>query len=387
MASAGGHLQSDAASVRLVGVRDVTRAGPFFDDAGVGSEDFEAWLRLERSSNQSTQDTAVLLQGPRPLRKPVLGLRTPMAPSIDSRQAVVLEWIANQFRDVLAQNDFVIFSDQRRETEISACDAHISLSVAPLDGILAISVAAEIGSRCCWSQSLQVPSGRDLASYRPQILEFAQIAVSAAERTLASGANAGFGAEPRFPLYRAVSQLLTQRPHEINNATKKLYEIEELDSLPTVLAWQAFGKMLMAGERLVEDIGGTQDEAEELLNTALELDMCNPSALAMSAHFQGFYKRNFALAIELSDEALLIAPSAPFAHDVRATLELYRNRLSDAQRHSETASRLARRGPMRHYVGASEVMVATLSGNHELAVQRGQTLLDARPRFLPVMRH
>lgn len=387
-------LHADPAMVCLLNTEDRTDSGrvgqgEFFEDAGSGSEEFEDWLRLERSAfeNHCPAPSGYLLTPPCNSR-PMVGLGNTASTFADSRQGVVTEWVTNLFRDTLAWNEFIEFRDLRDVAASVTCDAKVLVSVIPLDDVFEISVAGSSAGRCFWSASLQVPSGRSLQAHRDRILEFAQFAVAAVERRLPAIAASRQGADAAAPpLYDIVARLFTLRRADVLWAAERLEAHDGEENLAAVLAWQGFSKMLLNGELLVSNRETALSEAVALINCALDVDPSSPTALNVAAHHAAFVTRDFAAARELSDRALALAPLSPFGRDVRATLELYDDQLADASRHSSIALRLGQTGPLRHYLAATPIMLDTLTGRHAEAVRAGVKLLVARPRFLPVLRH
>ncbi|MEP0962981.1 MAG: hypothetical protein ABJG75_14375 [Roseobacter sp.] len=388
------HLEADAVSVSLINVRDVTDAPrmqnlDFFEDAGFGTEEFEDWLRHERAVfREKAEDSLPAPTITREERYPVIGLACGDLNFLDSRQAVVSDWIGNLFSEVFSWSDFVQFHDLRKNNAGVECDLEVCVSVLPIGDTFDISVAVQDNGRCVWSRSVQVPSGSELPNHRERLLEFAQLTAARIETLIPMLAERWNGSgKPILNLHHVVSRLFTMRPNEVVGAAEILNDFDSIDQMSTVLAWQGFGKMLMSGERLVADRVAALQEAESLIGTALDIDRTNATALSIASHFQAFVKRDLYAARDLSDHALSLVPFSPLARDVRATLELYDSNLSGAKAHADVADRLSVSGPLREYIGATRVMIDALNGEHDRAIHKGRHLLLERPRFLPVMRH
>ena len=390
----GSCLHAEVSSVCLKNVSDATDSVKgltvaFFEDAGFGTEEFEDWLRFERLAFQTRCEerarTTPLVQEDGRLQ---IGLTTPSITLLDSRQAVVAEWVTNLFRDVLAWNDFISCTDLRLRAERPDCDLIVCVNVLPVGKSFEISIALDDAGRCLWSRSVQVPDGKSLDEHRNEIFEFAQMTASRIEGLLPALARRDDAPKARRPqLFYIIDRLFTMRPNDVRWAAEALEVLEGYENLASVIAWQGFSKMLMNGERLVDDRVAVCGEAEHLIQTALDVDPMNVTALTVASHYHAFIGRDLALARELSDAALSMAPFSPFARDVRATLELYDNDVAAAQPHANVANRLGRSGPLRHYLAATSVMIDALSGAHGRAIKVGRRLLGERPRFLPVLRH
>jgi len=386
----GTHLVASAGSVGLVECVDLTdrKSDPhsaFFEDAGFGSEDYEDWLRLERSRFDARPVVAPQTVAGQ-TRHPSVGLFNPNPVEAGSRVNVVTDWVSNLFRDVFSRSDFIDFFDLRNAGG-SDCDVNVEVSVSKIGDSYELSVAAKVAGRCYWSQSQLVPSGKELQSHRKTILEFAQTSVCAIERCITRLIPSPEQLNGIVPLYNLVSQLFSMSPDDVQSSIVSLRNFESDGNLAGILAWRGFAKMLQNGERLVTHRGKIVTEAEEYIFKSLEIDPTHPTALTIAAHFFAYIIRDFGKARELIDDALRFAPSSPFAHDVRATLDLYTGDLDSAAYHAEIAGRLGCFGPMRHYLAGTGVMLKTLRQDHEGAVRDGGHLLRVRPRFLPVMRH
>lgn len=382
----------------LEGVTDETGASApagvdFFEDAGFGTEAFEDWLRVERMAFTVTS----LVAGPQASRlsparrpRPRLGLLAPVSSGIDTRGAVVGDWISTSLRNTFIANDFVDFSDLRQGGFAgSDLDAVSEVRVTQMGAMMDVAIAAFTNAtrQCLFSQSLTTRADRTFSPNRQDVAEFIVNATSGIERAMARLARFDMIPWHEAPLYELVTRMFRMTRTDVLAATEALESFESEQNPASVLAWRGFGKMLLNGERLTEDRAATVAEAGALIARALETDPMNPTALSVAAHHASYVLRDFECAAELSDASLRIAPHSPFARDVRATLEIYAGNIAEGARQAQLAASFAQNGPLRHYVEGSIVIAATLSGQHDTAVRKGREILRARPHFLPVMRH
>lgn len=361
----------------------------FFEDAGFGTEAFEDWLRTERMAFTAfAPPTAPVVPAKRP--RPRLGLLAPVSSGIDTRGAVVGDWVSTALRNTFIANDFVAFSDLRQGGFAGdELDAVAEVRVTQMGAMVDIAIAAFAnGSRqCLFSQSLPARADRSFSPHRQDVAEFIVNATSGIERALARLARFDLMPWNEAPLYELVTRMFRMTRPDVLSATQALETFESEQNPSSVLAWRGFGKMLLNGERLTENGAAMVEEAGALIALALETDPMNPIALAVAAHHASYVLRDFVRAVELSDASLRIAPHSPFARDVRATLEIYAGNIAEGTKQAQLAASFAQNGPLRHYVEGSIVIAATLSGQHDAAVRKGREILRVRPHFLPVMRH
>lgn len=390
----GASITSLGNVLTLNAVTDMTDAGTtvgveFFEDAGFGTETFEDWLRTERMvfmANAPPLAPASAAKRPRPR----LGLLAPVSSGIDTRGAVVGDWVSTALRNTFIANDFVAFSDLRQGGIVgNDLDAVAEVRVTQMGAMVDIAIAtfANTSRQCLFSQSLSTRADRSFSPNRHDVAEFIVNATSGIERALARLARFDLMPWNEAPLYELVTRMFRMTQPDVLAATQALEAFESEQNPSSVLAWRGFGKMLLNGERLTDDRAAVVEEAGALINLALETDPMNPTALAVAAHHASYVLRDFVQASQLSDASLRIAPHSPFARDVRATLEIYAGNITEGARQAQLAASFAQNGPLRHYVEGSIVIAATLSGQHDVAVRKGREILRSRPHFLPVMRH
>lgn len=360
----------------------------FFEDAGIGTDDFEEWYRIETANFENLVPVvhSPELQ-PMMYPHPVVGLTNTGLNSMEHRAGIVADWVSNHLRDVFVWNSFVEFADLRDVRSPKSVDLEVQVSVNEIGEELEIAVAGFIDGSCRWSQSANYPSGKELGNHRQSILEFAHKASAFIEKIACQYTAKREGSSGHIQLFDTIVQLFTMKTIAVEEATQKLLVFSGTEETSQLLAWQAFGRMLQNGERLIENRTAALAEAERLIAKALDLDPFDLSALSVGAHYHAYVHRDFAQARTLSNAALDLAPFSPFALDVRATLELYEGCIEEAVRHANLAYRMGRYGPMRYYIAGTGVMLASIQGEHEKAIELGTTLLRSRPTFLPVLRH
>lgn len=381
-------LVASSTSLELKNIVEVFPAASsqvdFFEDAGIGTEDFEDWLRSERMSDVPFDQTKT--------GSPAISIAPPQKPRLllnglsqkgSQPPAHLSESITVLLRDVFCKSDFLDLLEPEDGHDVAGDTHSFEVELIAIGGSFVVALWLRSTTGRVWSHSFRIDGAQSPRLQFDHIQEQIYVALELVERHLDSISSS----RKSDPLYGLVSRILTFDPREVQRATDHLSELPEVRISASTLAWQAFGRMLQNGERLVDDRDLALGQAEQLIERALSMDAANPSALAVASQFHSYVLRDYRTARRFSDAALLIAPQAAFVQDVRAMIELYENRIESAHEHAEVAARVGQFGPMRHYVSATLVMTSTLRKDHRNAIRLGRMVLNARPKFLPVLRH
>lgn len=386
------HLVAEGSTVALAGVENRTERTEgqqveFFEDAGIGSEDFEDWYRIERQAFEALPvkpETPERLTFWRP--RPSVGLVTEGLTLDTGQGAIVASWVGNRIRDVFVTNAFVAFSDQRGTASAAPSDALVRVSAQDIGSSVEVSIAGDFAGVCRWSQTQVLSAHGDLITQRDTVLEFAHKAASAIEGIVMglSTPNEGFGHD----LFGAVKDLNTLQPDRVRAADSTLKRLYQARPEPRAAAWWAYAQMVLCDLRLhPDDEKQALIRVDDVMREALDGNAADIGVLSVSALVEGLLRRRPGAAWGLSDEALERAPFSPFAQHVRAVLELHHGAFDIARRHAEIAHRLGRFGPMRHTLAGMDVVLACVSAEHAQAVQLGRTLLHIRPQMPAVIWH
>lgn len=387
------HLATDGDVVQLVSVVDRTErtAGlqeEFFEDAGIGTEDFEDWYRLERQRFEDLPlhpPTFERLRHMRPRPKVILTQAGSEAASVTGRRLAA--WATDHIRDVLVHNAVFDVRDSARDPAPDDIDMELRLAVHETAGAFDLSVGAYFEGSCHLSQSKTLGSHSDIATQREDVLEFAHRVVSLVERTVMRLSADRPGRTGASVFMDAVTLLFSMRPGDIAPAVRHFRSLDAGEFQAQSYVWRAFAAMLEGFEFGMRPPGSALEEATGLLESALALSPTDPAALSVSAYRFGVGERDLKRARQFSDEALELAPFSPFARYIRAGIAIREGETGVARRHARTATKMGRFGPMRLYLAGAEAILATVAGDHAEAVQSGSALLHLRPHYLPVLEH
>ena len=388
-----GHLVADASSVALQNVEDRTEKVvgcqlDFFEDAGIGTEEFEDWYRIEQSSYQELT--------PQPRRnesfsqiapRPLVALTNSRSGDLTSKSEAVEELVSNHLRDVFVWNAIVDFVDARKSDHDLTCDMELRVSTQEIEKQVEVSVGGFMNGVCRWSQSAIFSAQEDLGAQRQKITEFAYKVGAFIEQTVCRFTQTPVGNENQIQFFDTITNLFSMRPEALTLAGIQLDSFHKFDGEPRLLAWRAFARILQTEEMLVDNPSETINDAEKLISDALDKDPFDLSSLSVGACYHSLIRRDFDQGRHYSDTALDLAPFSPFALDIRSKIEMFDGQIEEAERLSSLALRMGKYSPARHYLAGTEIFVAFLLANHQKVVALARGLLRLKPQYLSVLRH
>lgn len=388
---AQGHL------LRLTGTQldgECSAAALFFADAPDDlGEEFDDWLRLERSK----RERRVPRPGPEPSCGPVrtvVAIMPPRVISDDLGQQVVAARLTELIVSGLRGFDLADILDLRSlcgEDETAPIPQHrpqiaVDVSLASYRSFLQLGVRAlELPTRkVLWSATLASDHAANFLITQDEVLAFAAQAIDALHAALTRRAESGGGSQVKT-LLGAAHRIFQMNPGSQFAARAFLKPMLDMPDAALARAWDALAIVHLHGEG--EDAQASRDEAEARSRQALEAGQHNPVVLAVCGHVEGFLLRRLDRGAELCGMALRLAPHLALVNDFAAMNALYRCDLAAAQQLSDRAMALAGYSPWRSLYQAGAAMVATVDGRHDTAIRLGRSVLSRLPRFLAVERH
>ncbi|MGP6089710.1 tetratricopeptide repeat protein [Antarctobacter jejuensis] len=385
------HLWLDKA----VTLRRPENSARFFEDAptNIGSA-FETWLQTERSRSrkllpvlrpQETVDAHRICIGILPT---IERLDEPMAALLATQ---VLDFVVEALK---AYEIFELFDFRDLETDhfsdgepaIRDPDMYLRLSLTKVGSMAQLCATVRRGRQILWSHATSADqtgpflfSHDDVATFANQTVD---AILKAAFRKLEGG---GFRPRRTQSMIGVVHQLYgmsTEGQHSLRHYLQGHPELAD-SALANACYALSVANTLGEGDPSLADL----EEARKHALRALELDMQNPLVLAFVGHVFGFALRDFAVGAESLALARRQAPALPQVWDFSAMNAIYRGAFEDALRYSRKAAQLGQYSPYRELFRSSLAITATLTGEHETAVQVSRSVLMRLPEFLAVMRH
>ncbi len=190
-------------------------------------------------------------------------------------------------------------------------------------------------------------------------------------------------------------------PEQLRSAIQDMFELgaQDLDHAALELrkllpgkfgaiagAWLAFLSTFRVGQRFVRDDGPLHEEARFLITRALERDPDNALIKALAGHVHSYLLGNQMKAVELFEQSLRINPTRALAWDLYSVLHAYMGLPDAGLKAAQFGRHLGAQSPYRYYFDTSCLIAASMAGQHELAIEYGESVLRERPEFNSVLR-
>ena len=386
------HLVADRGTVALVGVRDKTeriadRQMSFFEDAGIGTEDFEDWYRVERANFENAIPVERTVQHINALRpRPVVGLMPITVTSESHTVRALSEMLATNLREVLVWNSFVNFIDLRAASPPEGVDMELRTTITEVAGEMELSVGGYFQQTCRWSQTESWPLDA-IGDLRARLVEFIHKVGAFIEKTVCRLASTPGADQRETALFVTFTRIFATTREDVDRAIAAIDAYEDPERRAQVFAFRAIARLIRRSEYRLHDAAEEADVIAKLIRAAEAEDPFELSVLSAAALYHVYVEPDEAKARDYSDCALDLAPFSTLAVHVRAALEMRFDRLDAAADYVDLMRRTGRYGPMRHYADANAVTLAYLKGDYAEAVALGRALLRWCPNFLPVLRH
>ncbi|WP_159441639.1 tetratricopeptide repeat protein [Roseivivax lentus] len=263
---------------------------------------------------------------------------------------------------------------------------YLRLSLTKVRSMAQLSVSVLSGRQILWAHATSADQSGPFLFSHDDVAAFANQTVDAilkaAFRKYEGAAFRGKGPQSMIGVVHQLYGMSREGQYSVRRYLEGHPELEG-SALANACYALSVANTLGEGEPTLADL----EEARRHATRALELDMQNPLVLAFCGHVFGFALREFAVGAEATKLARRQAPAMPQAWDFSAMNAIYRGALPDAMRFSRKAAQLGQYSPYRELFRSSLAITATLTGEHETAVQVSRSVLMRLPEFLAVMRH
>ena len=306
------------------------------------SEDFEDWLRLERSRCEARAAAAPILpeEDPRPTPPPsrplLLAQVRGMAPGLADFMA---EAIATQLGQSVT--DHIVFDTVLAEDAsthlIRTPGARCTITVSDLGAQLVIMarMSQEPSGKHVWSRTLRVPARDDEAGLDMA----AALAFEISEAAAYCQGEASEIALANALAASALGDVFSFDPERMARADAKLERANGLAPHAPRPALRALAQAFLSVERTGVSRADLREAVMPLLESAQRLDPRNPLALAFVADVHDLVFEDPLAALFHAERALQVNAGTGYAHASLGALELRRGRAQDAL----SAARRARR--------------------------------------------
>lgn len=383
---------------------DPDRAPDLLEGLDVGSEareDFEDWLRLERSAWADLLDSppdlsarAAAPAAPSGERQsPGLGLLSVvgdgLAPGLVPLCDEVLDFIAAETR-VLCGSDIYDHRDglsQRFTVGDAPGPAYLlQLHVRPLDSgaHLTLKVIETASRRALWNHRVACPDPGMLNMHHPVMAEFMSETIEHLATTILPGTEPGRGA--LYAPYQSLNMMFSLAPDAQVRAGTLLQSAWSETGDPVHLGLLSYLDTFKVGESWGRAVGN-HPETADMAREGLSAGAFNGLYLTTAGYALFYLTDNTELAADMLMRAVEVAPAQAMAWDHLALFWHAQGRRDKARAAADRAVALGRFSPLRFAYDTTLSMVAHAEGDYESAIRFGRRALDRRPEYSSALRY
>ncbi|ABN78060.1 SARP family transcriptional regulator [Cereibacter sphaeroides] len=194
------------------------------------------------------------------------------------------------------------------------------------------------------------------------------------------------GAEAEGRIAAAVASMFRLARGDLDRSEEILRR--HLDRTPTAqgYAWLAFLNTFRVGQRFNPADAPLIEETQHLARRALGLEPNNALVSALVGHIHSYLFGEFDYAAALFEQSLRVNPAQTLAWDLYAMLHAYAGQPKRALAMARWARHLGAFSPHRYYFETTRAITGNFSGDHQTAIDAGQSALAERPDFNSLLR-
>ena len=384
----------DLDTANLSEFASTVEAPQLLEDIDVADEEFEHWLRNQRTGFEQRIASSKLGRA-LPPKQPSLVVHTPSAPvrpwirilppsATSSESGLFLSRLVG---DRIAQGLVDQWGIEVRDDGEGPQGVRLRVDALPVSREAAVNVAlfSADGTLQLWSGSAAISLENGFVSDAPRLLALINQAVDVAGQYLnrmRSSPEACFAFGQAF---EAVQRMLKIELAEVDRADALLASAYEADQRPVYLAWRAYARSIYAGE--LYDRRDAIGEADELAQHAIEADPHNATVLALTSHVCGFVLRKWEFAHQLAELSVKCNPAHPLGHAYlgKAKLELGEHEVG--YRETSRGLELYGQAPYRHMLYTAHGLASLVTGRFDEALRAAEIVHAMAPIFRPPRRY
>jgi len=391
----------------------------------IRDEEFEDWLRLERShwseriEGLASRAEPLVTHADPPAaarvpaavrggahgailapRRPTIGIMPCVVRSERRQLTTIGEMICDLAAKMALENGYFAVFDFRdlsgnfsgipseAGNPVHGPDLLLSVRLSEIGSMLEIALALRaVGTnRVVWTQSYAAEASEESLLSAGKIPEFVNQAIEASEHWLSRNSEDEKHCAARLTL-SAAHRAFCLGNMDLALAQSQLEAAYDLDGSVVQLGWLAFLECVRVGEGHPQHSKSSIERVRMLTAKALQEDRGNSLTLALLGHANAFVLRDYAVAEDLVAESLRINPHRAAGWDARAMLNFYTGDLEDGYLAAQRARALGRFSPYSFWYEASCGIGASMVGRHAEAIRHGSLVLAQRPDFKPMIRH
>jgi len=366
------------------------------EDIDVADEEFEDWLRQQRTAFEqrmravqmaaaarpATPEPEFLLRHAGPAARPWVRLLPPL--SVTSESGFFLSrLVADRIAQGLVDHWGIDVGDDGKGpqgVQLRVEALQISRDVA----VNVILLSADRGTQL-WSGSATISLETSFVSDAPRLRALINRSIEIAGDRLNRMGSSSDASGAFVMAFDAVQRMFRLDLDELDRADALLASAYELDAKGVYLAWRAYARVFYVGEHFQADRLAVE-EAEELARRALEADPHNATVLALVSYVYNFILHKFPLGHELAEASIECNPAHPLGHAFLGRAKSYLGDHEAGYRETRRGLELSGQGPYRYMLHTLCGMNALLSGRFEEAVRASEIACALAPSFRPPQR-
>lgn len=238
-----------------------------------------------------------------------------------------------------------------------------------------------------WSLTDEVQAQNAVPHDSPRLKNLLNQAVDIALiqlRTLLSMGESGMAAA--FCI-EAIHKMYSLERDQLFSADRDLDAAYAIDPQPVFLAWKAFLRNFLVGERVVTNVGEMKSEGADLAHKALKGAPHNANVLALLSRVHGFLLNDRAMGHELAERSLRLNPANTEALTNLSRAKVFLGDLDEGYRLATLARTASGPGPHHYSLLLENCIAAASLGKTSEALRLAQISHVMEPRYRPTLRY
>jgi len=399
---AAGILGADRQRVAL----DMTRVrlvpgapgAEFLEGLDIRDEEFEDWLRLERSHRETERPAPAPRQSPNPAAPTalitvdsvgpptvlLLGSAAP-APDLAPVETFLIDSLAQALRENIAVRAFT----RPMSHPPGAIQVRLSADRSATDQIF-LSAQCEHGgnTELLWSGHQIVRLAGGFPFEDMEVLRWINQIVAAIADLLGRAAWTSAERQTATVLgLSALRELFSMDPARVIQADALLARAHDADPRGVFLAWRAQLRAIQSVERHALDAQTLRQEGLAFAQTALEAEPQNSTVLAAVSNARLILDKDLVGCDALSRMSVEVNGANPLAWWSRSLAFLYSDRRENAYQSAVRGHALAAASPYRFWWELQVALAAAVTGRRDAAILSAERCAALSPEFRPPLRY
>ncbi len=373
----------------------------------VGDDEFEDWLRAQRAAfRERTANAAVPVTRNMPARassdattdwRPILVLSRP--PADKTEASVIADSLIDSVAKTVVELGVAKVYDRRMESEhaserIEDFNASDALSLRTeffefeANNLVRLALLQIPENSLTWSSTLQL-SSKDAGNVNdPRVKacvnlvvnvaidQFAKISATHSDQSLASSL-----------CHAGILHLFRLGKVNFEAADMLFARAFEIEPRGIYLAWRAYLRTFMLGERQYTCRQTLDEEAFHFMHRALELEPYNSYVAALSAQVHSMMRRSYVASYELAERSIQLNPANPLGWGCLGTAKSYLGKSVEGMQHTLHARAIAGLAPYRYQLDSVSSIASVVAGDVDRAIHLAEACHALAPTYAPPLRY